>query len=173
MEDMTNNQYYTNTMPPYSVDAHQPGGRSSLYDPYGGTKSAFNDPNTSRKNTRGASSRDQHSRSRKPSSSGSCPRTASYGADGVGHLSGNGSRYPMRVPMVDDPDIVGDHVRGCHQKWIGPENHTVNELFVSELPEDVQQDEVQSMFAQELNITPVRVTIRHNPFGNRPHAFVL
>jgi hypothetical protein len=79
----------------------------------------------------------------------------------------------MRVPMVDDPDIVGDHVRGCHQKWIGPENHTVNELFVSELPEDVQQDEVQSMFAQELNITPVRVTIRHNPFGNRPHAFVL
>jgi hypothetical protein len=75
---------------------------------------------------------------------------------------------------MDDPTIINDSQRGCHTKWIGPENYTVNELFVSDLPDNIQEEEVKDMFVREINITPVRVSFgKHQPAAPRQHAFVL
>jgi hypothetical protein len=173
--DMTN--YYANNGPPHNTDTRRAGrrnssygnGNGSLYDPYNGAKPAFNDP-AGRRSSRGGFL-DQPGRSRKASVPDNRSRVGSYGADWI-DMPGNGSRY-SRGRTVDDPAIIGDTLRGCHQKWIGPENHTVNELFVSDLPDDVQDNEVKEMFAREINIPPLRVTIKKQPSATHAHAFAL
>lgn len=75
--------------------------------------------------------------------------------------------------MIDDPTITSDAVRGCHQNWIGPENHDVNELFVSDFPDDARSDELHEMFVHVIGIVPVKVSIRNHYPGQRSHAFVL
>jgi hypothetical protein len=181
MGDMTNAPYYNNP-PPQDMDLRRTArhnnyygnGNNLLYDPYNGAKPAFNDRNIGRKPSRGGFMEHQ-GRSRKLSETEHRPRTGSYGND-WGNIPGTSNRFPdhrlSRTHMRDDPAIVGDPVRGCHQNWIGPENHNVNELFVSDMTEGVQQNDIQNMFVREINITPVRVTIKQNS-GARPHAFVL
>jgi hypothetical protein len=183
MGDMTNASYYNNNPPPQDMDLRRTArhnnfygnGNNLLYDPYNGAKPAFNDRNVGRKPSRGGFMEQQGGRSRKLSESEHRPRTGSYGND-WSNMPGTSHRFPDHRPprahMRDDPVIIGDPLRGCHQNWIGPENHNVNELFVSDMPEGVQQNDIQNMFIREINITPVRVTIRQNS-GVRPHAFVL
>ncbi|EAT84883.2 hypothetical protein SNOG_07417 [Parastagonospora nodorum SN15] len=99
-----------------------------------------------------------------------------YGHQGPNHrrprdaVSYN-NNHPRGV-MLDDPKIVGDALRGCHHGWIGPDNHNVNELFVSELPDGTQPIQVQEMFVREVGVTPMRAVIKVS-FGGRSHAFAL
>ena len=80
--------------------------------------------------------------------------------------------------MVDIPEMVNDTVRGCGQTWIGPENTTVNEVFVSDLYNDTHQREVVDMFMQDrpggAMVTPSKVAVKPIQSGNLPraHAFV-
>jgi hypothetical protein len=183
MGDMTNTSYYINNGTPQNMDMHPTArrnsfygsGNNSLYDPYNGTKPAFNDHNIGRKPGRGGFM-EQQGRPRKPSVAEHRPHNGSYSND-WSNMPGNSNRFldhrPPRAHMRDDPIMVNDPVRGCHQNWIGPENHNVNELFVSDLHDGVQTNEIQDMFVREIGITPVRVTVKHNPQGTRPHAFVL
>jgi hypothetical protein len=174
--DMTN--HYANNGPPHNMDTRRAdrrnssygNGNGSLYDPYNGTKPAFNDSNAGRRSSRGGFL-DQPGRSHKPSVLDNRSRTGSYSTDWI-DMPGNGSRY-SRGRTVDDPAIISDSLRGCHQKWIGPENHIVNELFVSDLPADVQDYEVKEMFAREINIPPLRVTIKKHTSATHSHAFAL
>jgi hypothetical protein len=174
--DVTN--YYANNGAPLHIDSRRAGrrnssygnGNGSLYDPYNGTRPAFNDPNVARRSSRGGFM-DQPGRSRKPPVPDNRSRNGSYSTD-WNEMAGNGSRY-SRSRTVDDPAIISDPLRGCHQKWIGPENHTVNELFVSDLPDDVKDNEVKEMFAREINIPPLRVIIKKQPGATHSHAFAL
>jgi hypothetical protein len=179
--DMTNMPYNVNNGPAHNADPRRSGrhnssygsGSHALYDPYNGTRPGFNDPNTGRKPSRGGFM-DQSGRTRKPSATDNRPRTGSYGSTWVDTPSnGNGNRYPKGRTM-DDPTIINDSQRGCHTKWIGPENHIVNELFVSDLPESIQEEEIKNMFVREINITPVRVSFgKQQSAAPRQHAFVL
>jgi hypothetical protein len=175
--DMTNTSYYVNNGIPHNMDSRRISrrnssyGSGSLYDPYNGARAAFNDPNAGRKSSRG-SFMDQSGRPRKPSAPDNRSRTGSYGNDWT-DMPANGNRFPRAGRMLDDPTIVSDSLRGCHQKWIGSENHDVNELFLSDLPDNVQEYEVVDMFAREINITPVRVTIKKQASAPHAHAFVL
>jgi hypothetical protein len=178
ISDTTNNQYYSSSIPPHDPTSRRSsrqsglhsGGNNALYDPYGGSKPAFNDPHAGGKTSRGGGFMEQPGKSRKPSFAGHQPRTASHGNELVEQAPGNGGRYRN---MIEDPSIVNDRVRGCDRTWIGPENQIVNELFVSDLPDDVQPDELRSVFAREININPVKITIKQSPHGYHPHAFVL
>ncbi|KAF2036337.1 hypothetical protein EK21DRAFT_84032 [Setomelanomma holmii] len=182
--DVTNNLYYTNYMPPQNMDSLQPTNRrnsfynvnSVLFDPYNGTRPAFNDPNSGRKYARGNYT-DQSGRPRRSSGQDNRLRTSSYGTDRPDGNSGNGNRYhdhrPGKANMVDDLSITGNSLAGCGQNWIGPSNREVNELFVNDLPEDVRPEEIRAMFLHEIGIEPCNVTVGHSPYNGRPHAFAL
>jgi hypothetical protein len=177
--DTTNSQYYSSVpsndpisrRPPRRGGIHS-GGNNVLYDPYGGCKPPFHDSHSVRKTSRGGYSMDQPGRSRNPSFADNRSRTASYANEWVEQAPSNGNRYLPRS-NIDDRSIVDDLVRGCDRTWIGPENQTVSELFVSDLPKDVHADEVKSLFSREINITPVMVTIKCTANAYHPHAFVL
>tara|TARA_R110002003_G_scaffold41_22_gene3000 strand:- start:819 stop:1379 length:561 start_codon:yes stop_codon:yes gene_type:complete len=182
--DMTNNPYYANNAYTHSTDTRQQmnrrnsffSGNGALYDPYNGTRPAFNDINASRKYGRGNYA-DQFGRPRKFSSQDSRPRTSSYEVDRSDVHTGNGKKHSEfrsgKAHMVDILSIVNNYQTGCHQNWIGPENHDVNELFVSDLPVDIRSDEIKAMFLQEICIEPCNVTVKYNTSNGRPHAFAL
>ncbi|KAH7075585.1 hypothetical protein BKA63DRAFT_565651 [Paraphoma chrysanthemicola] len=182
--NMTNNPYYVNNVPPQNMDVHQPNHRrnsfingiGSLFDPYNGTRPAFNDHSTGRKYGRGNHA-DQPGRSRKFSSQESRPRTASYEADRPEAYMGSGSRYAEyrtnRSHMVNDMSKISNTKTGCYENWIGPDNHDVNELFVKDLPTDVRSEEIKAMFKHEVGIEPCHVTVKYGNNGGPPHAFAL
>ncbi|KAL5118178.1 hypothetical protein ACEQ8H_003850 [Pleosporales sp. CAS-2024a] len=183
MGDATNNPYYASNTVPHHQDSRRSDrrgsfygstGSNSLYDPYSGTRPAFHDYNASRRSGRGGYM-DQPGRSRKHSGPDARARNGSYGVGpdttGLGGHRSYDNRMP-RVPMSDDPAIVGDLQYGCHQTWIGPQNHNVNELFVANLPEGTSDAEIQDMFVREVNIVPIQATVKPSVVG-RPHAFVL
>ena len=183
MGDRTNDAYYSSNMPPYNVGMQQHGSRrssfygnnsGSLYDPYNGTKPAFSDHTATRKPSRGTHMGDS-SRPRKTSAADNRPRTSSHGLDRADAGPGNGDRYShygSKPRMTDIPEKVNDKVRGCGEKWIGPENTDVNELFVADLFDDTDPEEVMGMFTYMIGITPSKAVVRQTQFGHRSHAFV-
>ncbi|KAF1916778.1 hypothetical protein BDU57DRAFT_517073, partial [Ampelomyces quisqualis] len=183
MGDMTNGSYYANNGRPHNMDQRRSDRRNSsygngvngLFDPYDGTNPAFNEHTAGRRSNRGGFM-EQHGRPRMSSVANNRPRTGSY-ENGWSDAPANNDRFgdsrPRGAHMIDDPTITGDAVRGCHQTWIGPENHDVNELFVSDFPDDAQPSELHEMFVGVIGITPAKVTIRNRYPGQRPHAFVL
>lgn len=176
MGDVTNIPYLSGHAAPHNADSRRSDRHSSfygngnppLYDPYNGSRPTFNEHSSGRKSSRGGFM-DQSGRSRKYSGQDNRPRNGSYGAERPD--APNYNNHHPRGAMSDDPKIVGDALRGCHHGWIGPDNHNVNELFVSELPDGAQPVQVQDMFVREVGVTPVRATIKAS-FG-RAHAFVL
>ena len=90
---------------------------------------------------------------------------------------GSGSRYAEyrtnRSHMVNDMSKISNTKTGCHENWIGPDNHDVNELFVKDLPTDVRSEEIKAMFKQEVGIEPCHVTVKYGNNGGPPHAFAL
>ncbi|KAH8730597.1 hypothetical protein GQ44DRAFT_823310 [Phaeosphaeriaceae sp. PMI808] len=182
--DMTNSPYYTNNIPPHNMSSHQHpnrqnslhgNGYGSLFDPYNGARPTFNDSHVSRKPGR-MSSADQSGRLRKLPAGDIRPRNGSHGADRSDAGPANSYRYqdhrPAKLYMVDDTDITSDKIRGCNHTWIGPENADVNELFVGDLPEDIQKEEIHDMFVRDMGIVPSEVTVKFKPQAVRRHAFV-
>jgi hypothetical protein len=182
MGDMTNSPYYANHGRPHNMDQRRSDRRNSsygngghgLFDPYDGTNPAFNEHTAGRRPNRGGFM-EQPGRPRM-SSINSRPRTGSYENNWADTPTNNnrfGDQRPRPIYLTDNPAITGDAVRGCHQSWIGPENRDVNELFVSDFPDDTQHSELHEMFVRVVGITPVKVTVKQNYAGIRPHAFVL
>ncbi|KAJ4369063.1 hypothetical protein N0V83_006146 [Neocucurbitaria cava] len=188
MGNMTNNAYYTNNMPGQHMDprAAMPGqashfnNRGMLYDPYNGTNPKFNDAagySGGKKSGQGAFA-NQPGRPRKTSYTNNRPGYGQHGVDRPANAPANVSRHSensFRKPRPeDDPDTIQDRVAGCHDNWIGPKNETVTELFVGDLPDDVQPNELKDLFVQHVGIKPSLIDIKYSleQQPSRLHAFI-
>ncbi|KAF2689574.1 hypothetical protein K458DRAFT_129548 [Lentithecium fluviatile CBS 122367] len=179
--DMTNNQQY---LPPRGVDSRGSIPRrpsyvnkaSGLYNPYGTErpdKAGFakipQQPN-GRKPGRQSSS-DVTGRGRNYSTSfGSQPFDRESNARPSGHF-GDAS-YPRSTYTRINHEVVNDISGGCSQDRIGPNNNTVQELHVKNLPHEVTKEELASIFQQRGKVKPKDVSLRLNPGGDCTHAFV-
>ncbi|KAI8934671.1 hypothetical protein NX059_008363 [Plenodomus lindquistii] len=191
--DMTNSGYYAPGMAPHVV--HQQGSSARrpsnyntnggvLYDPYNGTNSNFREPTTYIKGKKPHynDAPYQANRPRNVSSSGSRPAHVTHKLERTNHQpyygTTNSYRTRTRENSEDDPTITENRSTGCHEQWIGPENATVTELFVGDLPMDASPGEVSKMFEQQMHIIPVNVSIRvpkrydGSMKSDRCHAFV-
>jgi hypothetical protein len=182
MYNMTNNGHHANMLPqgPYGPTNRRNssyGGGGMLYDPYDGTNPAFNDPNVGRRLTRQM----EPSRPRKASAPGNRPAQNNHGYNrpetgalynGRYASLGSGSRY-----MQEDLSITQNGTTGCGTDWIAPLNTTVNELFIGDLPVDVENDviehELADLFQGTFHISPVKIWVRPSPTGRSNHAFVM
>jgi hypothetical protein len=80
-----------------------------------------------------------------------------------------------RHSTEDDPEVTQDVEKGCSSHWIGPRNETVKEVFIGDLPEDIQVPEIETLFKRRIGITPASVAIPSPPLHRyhcRRHAFV-
>ncbi|OAL50025.1 hypothetical protein IQ07DRAFT_44781 [Pyrenochaeta sp. DS3sAY3a] len=158
MGNITNHMPYgANMGPQYGESSRGPNQRrssnlntsGSLYDPYEGTNTRFNNAagqGMGRNFSQGASGY-QGGRPHRPSAPGNRPFRA--------HL-------PYIKQMEDDTRITRNYRTGCDVTWIGPENQTVDELFVDYLPEGVKAEELKQMFEVETGVTPWSIEIRQN-----------
>ena len=154
-----------------------------LFDPYGGTNPKFSDAtayNGPNKSVPQASANPPN-RSRKVSNATIRSGYGQIATDQAGNPSVNRARQPdatfIRAHGVDDPAITGDPHSGCNQFWVGPENKDVIELFVGDLPEDIQPCELHQLFEELVGISPTRIMIKPPREGqeshSRWHAFVM
>lgn len=186
MGDMTNQAYYSNTMGPPGIDPRVPVPRRAtnygqntnlLYDPYGGTNAGFrnNSLHSAGKKSSHGDVGSQSVQPRKMSIQGGRSAHSNYNSGGADKPS-NGGRYlghlPMRGNFEDDLSITCDRTNGCHETWIGPNNDTVTELFIGDLPVDAHEDEVRLLFEQIIGISPTNIAVRSPAPSARCHAFV-
>jgi hypothetical protein len=188
--DVANNQHYSHNMLPQNAGPRYQGNRrTSLSDnTYGSSNSSYMlyDDKAGTKAARGGNT-DILARSRKSSVPEQRGRHGSYGTDaspyqpgpsnyGSGRIDNQtamGNRFsnhgPPKTRPVDDPSITGDTIAGCGPSWIGPENTRVFELFIGDVPDDVQATDLESMFSNMMNMMPTRVTVGYKL---PRHAFI-
>lgn len=183
----TTNMHYPPNMPPQNIDPRHAGDRrysqqhssGALYDPYEGGNPAFKAAgySNSKKNNQN-SFQGSNGRQRKTSFPGSRPYYTQYTNNGSGLPQPSGHRYPgSKGYREDDLAIVQDREHGCHIDWIGPQNITVDELFVKDLPGNIQDTELEALFHDGIGVKPTSVNIgipfhtQHN-LQTRKHAFV-
>lgn len=146
---------------------------NALYDPYEGSNSAFRSTGyTSGKKYTQASSR-QH----KLSYPGDRTNYGQYTADRSGSFQSvpnyGGYLAGLKPPFEADPAITGDRERGCNHDWIGPSNNTVDEVYVNSIPEDIQKDDLHTLFSDKIGVEPTAISILTKlGFADRKHAFV-
>lgn len=187
---MSNNQHYNNSMHPQNVASRYQGNRRTslsdnaygssnnshvLYDDKAGVKAARNGYTDSLARSRKSSVPEQRSRQASDGTAASLYQSGpshqgSYRVDNA-TTSGNrfsGYGYPKTRP-VEDPAITGDRIAGCGPSWIGPKNTTVLELFIGDVPDEVETTDLESLFSKQMNMMPTKVIIgRTVP----RHAFV-
>lgn len=187
MADMTNMHFNPN-MPPQNIDPRRPGERrysqqygngSALYDPYEGNNPSFRHPG-SQHNSRKInhnSFQNLNGRQRKPSTPGGRFHQDQFANDKPSHIQSNNSRFVWsKGPSEDDPAITQDYEYGCYTNWIGPQNTTVTEVFVGDLPEDIQKQELEALFHDRIGVKPesinLKIPFQQNGYPTRRHAFV-
>ncbi|KAG9196993.1 hypothetical protein G6514_002709 [Epicoccum nigrum] len=181
MGDMTNMPFAMGPVS-HNFDFRRPSNRrlsqqhtnaNALYDPYEGSNPAFRStgyPNGRKYNQVG-------SRPQKGSYPGDRPNYAQYTADRSGSFQGGpnygGHFAGSKPPFEADPAKTEDREYGCNHDWIGPSNDTVDEVYVNNLPEDIQQDDLHTLFLDKLGVKPTMISIlpKHG-FPGRKHAFV-
>jgi hypothetical protein len=106
----------------------------------------------------------------------------SYPSDPPEHVTRYGSGQFNEAPQVrqfshpteTDMDIINDKQFGCNYDFIGPQNNTVHQLYVKNLPKDVQSQELENLFLERTGIKPAEVAVKlggdHKDFV---HAFVI
>ena len=150
----------------------------ALFDPYDGARPSFSNhaaPHSGKKQHHNGF-QNQPGRPRKPSMP-IRPEPVQYGFEKAGNTYNHGSYgYGfIRRHSEDDPEITQDLEKGCHSHWIGPKNETVKEVFIGDLPEDIQAAEIECLFKQRISVIPACVALPA-PVGNRHqlrrHAFV-
>jgi hypothetical protein len=190
--DLTNYVYYANNMGSQHVDPRAPVSRrannynntGTLYDPYNGTNPKFSDTSNHHGRKFGQNN-SQHQTERPPRKTSGTGNRPTQGANiteraptmptNVGRYSGQNTR---RISSEDDPAITGDLSSGCHEHWIGEHNETVTELFMGDLPLDIQEEELENLFAQLAGVRPTNVVVKRTPPLHttqpyvRLHAFV-
>lgn len=182
LTDLTNMNYPTG-MSPHHIDPRRPGERryslqhgngSALYDPYEGNNPAFR---ASKKHIQNGF-QNSNSRQRKGSMPGNRSYHNQYTNDKPSQVQQSGHRIlGPKDATEDDPAITHDHEYGCHFNWIGPQNTTVTEVFIRDLPEDIQDAELVALFQDRIGARPKSIITRHSfqPHENylgRKHAFV-
>lgn len=196
MGDKTNGIHYSNESSAQHVDPGRTMSRrasnfnhhGALYDPYNGANPKFSDASVHMGNKKAVPNNTAHhfGRTRKMSTSGNRLGQAQHGVDRPGDLPTNAPRQlgfsgSRRNRCEDDPTITQNRTTGCHDLWIGPKNETVTELFIGDLPDDVQGHELRSLFEQQIGISPSQVDVRypeqqhqhhHHHDYQRLHAFV-
>ncbi|KAH9875186.1 hypothetical protein J1614_004676 [Plenodomus biglobosus] len=174
MGDMTNNGYYANGMAPNTLNVQATSIRrpsnynnnGTLFDPYNGANSNFRETVAYNKGKKPHYNDISHyaNRPRNISNSGSRLAQAAYKTERAINQPYNVATYnyrpKTRQTSEDDPAITGNRLTGCHEQWIGPENVTVNELFVGDLPMDVSSGEVKKVFEQQMGVVPANVSVR-------------
>lgn len=183
MYNMINNGHHINIPPQGSYGSTNRrnssfGGGGMLYDPYDGTNPAFNDPNVSRRSTRQMES----TRPRKASAPGNRVAQSHHGYSRPETMTSYNGRYGGVAsgtrPMQDDLSITQNRTTGCGTDWIAPLNTTVNELFIGDLPVDVEdaviEHELANLFQRTFQISPVKISVRPvSPKGRTNHAFAM
>ncbi|KAJ4325019.1 hypothetical protein N0V94_000903 [Neodidymelliopsis sp. IMI 364377] len=185
----TTNLHFNPAMSPQNIDSRRPvdcqysqqyGSGNTLYDPYDGNSTAFKNSAThyngrkySQNNFQGSSGLE-----RKTSATGSRPYHNSIANDKPSHVQHSSNRFhgPKR-PSEDDPAITQDYEYGCHINWVGPQNTTVTEVFVKDLPEDIRDAELEALFHNKIGVKPKSINAKaayHPQYHNqgRKHAFV-
>ncbi|KAJ6200988.1 hypothetical protein J3E72DRAFT_372172 [Bipolaris maydis] len=179
MGEMTN-MHFPGHMGSQGIDPRAPiprrsnhSGANQLYDPYNGNNRKFSAGqaygDTGKKGGPYGFTAPQH-RGRKISTSSGRSVHSSHN-----HMLPTGPRYneisSRRRQSEDDPKITGDSISGCGHTWIGPNNTTVKELWVGDLPPDVSESEILQLFEQTIGITPIAISLRHNAGKGPFHAF--
>lgn len=181
MGDVTNMPY---AMGPgsHNFDVRRPSNRRSsqphtnanaLYDPYEGSNPAFRSTGY----TNGKKYNQAGSRPHKTSYPGDRPNYGQYTSDRSVSFQGGpnygGHFAGLRPPFEADPAMTGDREHGCNHDWIGPSNNTVDEVYVNNIPEDIQKAELQNLFLDKLGVEPTSISIMSKSgFPDRKHAFV-
>lgn len=145
---------------------------NALYDPYEGSNIAFwNTGYLNGKKYGQGGVHNANGRPRKPSFPGSRLYHGQY-TNGRSQTGGPYNSGP-KSHMGNDPSVTQDRDYGCFIDWIGPQNEIVNELFVNDLPENVQEVELEGLFQARLGIKPTSICIRCSPQApQKRHAFV-
>lgn len=143
-----------------------------LHDPYEGSNPAFRNAGYSNgKKYNQSGMHNANGRPRKPSFPSSRPYHGQY-TNGRSQTGGSYNSGP-KSHMDNDPSITQDREYGCFIDWIGPQNEIVNELFVKDLPENVQEAELEDLFQVRLGVKPTSINIRCSPqVPQKRHAFV-
>jgi hypothetical protein len=151
----------------------------ALFDPYDGTRPSFNGPAAaySAKKHHQNGLQNQPGRPRKHSITFGYPGLVQYGSNKSSNTYDGNFAYgsSRRHSAEDDPEVTQDAEKGCSSHWIGPKNETVKEVFIGDLPEDIQVSEIETLFKRSIGITPASVVIPSPPLHRyhcRRHAFV-
>lgn len=149
----------------------------ALYDPYNGTKPAFNEHNGAKRMPRHNHS-DNIGRQRKSSAPDHRPMLHTYGPErpqnSHHHHAGTVPHVHRRGSLaVEDPAIVGDSIAGCGLDWIGPENSTVNELYMVGFPQTCSLKDIFGLLMRTTNIKPADIKLKQSSNGGRPYALVM
>ncbi|XPS72177.1 hypothetical protein M3J09_004343 [Ascochyta lentis] len=187
MGDMTN-MHFSPSIVPHNIGPRHPGDRrysqqhgngSALYDPYEGNNPSFRAGKKSYHNgSQQHSIQNSNGRQRKASIPGSRPYHSQYMSDRSGNAQPSGQRFfGPKGFSEDDLAITQDYKHGCHIDWIGPQNTTVTEVFVKNLPEDVQDAELERLFQDSIGVKPKSINARsalqaQYNYSGRKHAFV-
>lgn len=188
MGDMSN-MTYPPGMPPQNFGSFNPndvrynqqhGRGNALYDPYDGNNPNFlatGYPNSNGKKSYHSGNQSFNSRQRKTSYPGSRPYQGQYTNDRSISSQMGGKRFPgQRQYLENDRAITQDRDYGCDEYWIGPQNETVNELYLKDLPENVETAEIEGLFYDRIGVKPTSINIKSIPHGphasRRRHAFV-
>lgn len=180
MGDVTN-MHYPPSVYPHQIDHHRPGERrysqqygngSALYDPYQGINPVFK----AGKKENQSGFQNSNNRQRRTSIPGQSQHSQ-YTNDRPSHTQPGGRPLGPKSHSEDDLAITQDLEYGCHTNRIGAQNTTVTEIFIGDLPEDIQDAELAAMFQDRINIRPKSIITRHafTPHENylgRKHAFV-
>ncbi|KAJ4356339.1 uncharacterized protein N0V89_004371 [Didymosphaeria variabile] len=72
-----------------------------------------------------------------------------------------------------DPKITNDEKFGCDYNFIGPKNNTVRQLYVKNLPGDVQDNELRTLFQECAGVRPAKLEIKYGDHKDFIHAFAI
>lgn len=189
MSDVTN-MHHTMSVVPHNADgrrrrsSHQHASTSDLFDPYEGNNPSFRSTGyTNGKKYGQSNSQNLSGRQGKasfhgnrsfygqqgPQHHGFFPGATSYDS----HPGGPNPHYEANL------DVAENQQYGCNENWIGPLNEEVKELYLKDLPLDIQESEIEAAFFDKIGIKPTFVKVLgninnngNNPFSNRRSAFV-
>ena len=146
---------------------------NALYDPYEGSNPAFRSTG--------------YANGKKYNQAGSRPHKSSYPGDRPSFFQYSGDRSVSfqggpnygghfagpKPPFEADPAITGDREHGCNHDWIGPSNNTVDEVYVNNLPENIQKADLHNLFLDKVGVEPTAISILTKiGYPDRKHAFV-
>jgi hypothetical protein len=77
-------------------------------------------------------------------------------------------------PTETNLNIINDKQFGCNYDFIGPQNNTVHQLYVKNLPKDVQSQELKTLFLERTGVMPAEAVVKNSgDHKDFVHAFIV